>query len=286
MARARNIKPGFFKNEDLAQCDPLARILFAGLWCWADKDGRLEDRPVRIKAEILPYDDIDVNALLDQLFERGFIIRYQVGKVKCIDIPTFEKHAKPHANELSSELPPPPKSGKVPKRSGKVPSTREEIRSFPHPSSPIPHPSSLNSSEPQADSEPPSVNGKNHSTTTARAGDPVNEVGALPVMVFPCSGPGEKEWMLSAEKLAEYTESFPGIDVHLESRKALQWCRDNAARRKTPRGMPAFLSRWFSKAQDRGGASPGPAGRKSESAEEILERAKAKQPWLTGTTPG
>ena len=51
MPRARNVKPGFFKNELLAECEPLARILFEGLWCEADREGRLEDRPRRLKAE-------------------------------------------------------------------------------------------------------------------------------------------------------------------------------------------------------------------------------------------
>ena len=37
MARARNIKPGFFTNDVLADCDPLARLLFAGLWTVADR---------------------------------------------------------------------------------------------------------------------------------------------------------------------------------------------------------------------------------------------------------
>lgn len=67
MARARNIKPGFFANEDLAECDPLARLLFAGLWCLADREGRLEDRPKRIRAELLPYDSCDADELLNQL---------------------------------------------------------------------------------------------------------------------------------------------------------------------------------------------------------------------------
>lgn len=50
MAGARNIKPGFFTNDVLAACDQLARLLFAGLWTVADRAGRLEDRPKRIKA--------------------------------------------------------------------------------------------------------------------------------------------------------------------------------------------------------------------------------------------
>jgi len=65
MARARNIKPGFFMDDVLAEIEPLGRILFAGLWCIADREGRLEDRPKRIKAEVLPYDECDMDNLLE-----------------------------------------------------------------------------------------------------------------------------------------------------------------------------------------------------------------------------
>ena len=37
--RARNLKPGFFKNETLAEIEPLGRLLFQGLWCMADREG-------------------------------------------------------------------------------------------------------------------------------------------------------------------------------------------------------------------------------------------------------
>lgn len=109
MSRARNIKPGFFRNDLLAECDPLARILFAGLWCEADRAGRLEDRPKRIKAECLPYDDCDIEALLEQLSERGFIVRYQHGADRYIAIPKFAEHQNPHKNERDSSIPAPDK---------------------------------------------------------------------------------------------------------------------------------------------------------------------------------
>ena len=87
--RSRNIKPGFFKNEILAECDPLARVLFAGLWCMADREGRLEFRPKRIKAEILPYDDCKIDVLLNQLLQTGFIIVYSIDGANYLSIPTF-----------------------------------------------------------------------------------------------------------------------------------------------------------------------------------------------------
>lgn len=107
MPRARNVKPGFFKNELLAECDPLARILFAGLWCEADRAGRLEDRPRRLKAEYLPYDSCDVAALLAQLTERGFIVRYVTDGRALIAIPMFTKHQNPHVREPASTIPAP-----------------------------------------------------------------------------------------------------------------------------------------------------------------------------------
>lgn len=107
MARSRNIKPGFFANEDLAECDPLARILFAGLWCLADRAGRLEDRPKRIRAEILPYDTVDADALLNQLQRRGFIVRYEHDGSRYIQVLNFGKHQNPHVKEAKSTIPAP-----------------------------------------------------------------------------------------------------------------------------------------------------------------------------------
>lgn len=94
-------------NDQLGVLHPLTRILFAGLWCIADREGRLQDRPMRIKAEVLPYDNCDVDSLLNQLHEAGFIIRYQICDSKFIQIVNFSKHQNPHKNEADSVIPPP-----------------------------------------------------------------------------------------------------------------------------------------------------------------------------------
>ena len=107
MARARNIKPGFFTNDLLAEASPLARILFAGLWCFADREGRLFDRPKKIKAEILPYDNCNADDLLQSLAELGFIQRYEVAGIRYIQVVNFDKHQNPHIKEQASEIPAP-----------------------------------------------------------------------------------------------------------------------------------------------------------------------------------
>lgn len=105
MARSRNIKPGFFKNYELADMGPLAQILFAGLWCLADREGRLEDKPRLIKAEIFPYYDCDVNGELTKLERLGLVTRYREGVFAVIEVCNFKKHQTPHNTEKASTLP-------------------------------------------------------------------------------------------------------------------------------------------------------------------------------------
>lgn len=105
MARSRNIKPGFFTNDTLSELPPLARLLFAGLWTLCDRDGRCEDRPKKIKAEVLPYDECDADALLAQLASAGFIDRYEAMGQRVIQVLTWGKHQNPHVKEAPSALP-------------------------------------------------------------------------------------------------------------------------------------------------------------------------------------
>lgn len=107
MARARNIKPGFYKNEDLAECSVWARLIFPGLWMLADREGRMEDRPKRIKGELLPYDSVEVDPLLDELARFGFILRYELDGQRFIQICKFAEHQTPHIREQASSIPAP-----------------------------------------------------------------------------------------------------------------------------------------------------------------------------------
>jgi hypothetical protein len=109
MARSRNIKPGFFTNDELAELPALTRLLFIGLWTLVDRDGRIEDRPKKIKAECMPYDDMDADAALSELCRAGFILRYEADNTRCIQVQNWSKHQNPHVKELASTLPAPDK---------------------------------------------------------------------------------------------------------------------------------------------------------------------------------
>lgn len=105
MARARNIKPAFFMNEDLVTLPYEYRLLFIGLWTLADKEGLIEDRPIKIKMELFPADSIDINDGLNKLDSLGFIERYTESNIKVISVLNFKKHQSPHHTEKASQLP-------------------------------------------------------------------------------------------------------------------------------------------------------------------------------------
>jgi uncharacterized protein YlbG (UPF0298 family) len=99
MPRSRNIKHNFFVNDELAEIDPLGRLLFIGLWTIANYNGDLEYKPKKIKALVLPYDECDIEELMINLDKSRFISIYSMHGCKYIHINNFCKHQNPHKNE-------------------------------------------------------------------------------------------------------------------------------------------------------------------------------------------
>jgi hypothetical protein len=104
----RTLRPDFFLNEELSEVSIPAQFLLAGLWTVADREGRLEDRPRRIKAQVFPYrEQIDVEELLSELTKDKHIIRYAVAGRAYIAITDWSGQ-RPHVKEAESVIPPPP----------------------------------------------------------------------------------------------------------------------------------------------------------------------------------
>lgn len=106
--RSRILHPKFFQNQELAEMGPWGRILFTGLWCMADRAGRLKDCPQLMKALIFPYDEIsvaEINNLLEKM-DGNLINRYSLnGAGRFIELPKFSKYQHIHPHEAKSEIP-------------------------------------------------------------------------------------------------------------------------------------------------------------------------------------
>jgi hypothetical protein len=115
LVRARSLKPGLFSNELLAVADTLYTVIFQGLWCMADRAGRLENKPARIHLKINPGRSMDGTVrALDWLEDNGFIERYVAeDQRQFIQVLEFAKHQHPHHKEPQSIIPPPRRMLKV-----------------------------------------------------------------------------------------------------------------------------------------------------------------------------
>lgn len=109
--RIRTIKPEFYLHERLFQAEvesrlPL-RLAFSGLWCAADREGRFKWRPMRLGAQILPYDGLNFSDILNALAASGFVVRYSHGGDDYGFIPSFNHHQCVNLRESQSSLPDP-----------------------------------------------------------------------------------------------------------------------------------------------------------------------------------
>lgn len=84
-----------FLDEALAECQPLARLLFVGMLIEANERGCVPNRPKFLKAIILPYDDTDIDVLLGGLYEAGLILATEANEgYPEISITNFEEYGK------------------------------------------------------------------------------------------------------------------------------------------------------------------------------------------------
>ena len=105
MARIRTIKPEFFTSESVLSVSPLARLFFIGLWCEADRDGRLKWKPKTLKFRYLPGDSVNIEKLCSELESEGMIITYSIDDVDYCEIPGFENHQVINNRERESLIP-------------------------------------------------------------------------------------------------------------------------------------------------------------------------------------
>ena len=125
MARIRTIKPETWTDEKFVALSPLARLLFVGMWNFADDDGRMQYSPVTLKLQILPADSVEISELLDEIRRESMVLIYEVDGKWYLQIVNFGRHQKVD-KRTPSKLPPPP-----PNTQGAPPNPAEPPRSVP-----------------------------------------------------------------------------------------------------------------------------------------------------------
>lgn len=271
MARIRTIKPEFPQSESMGRISRDARLLFLELWTICDDSGRARGDSRMLARTLYPYDDgedghikttrADVEAWLGELEAVECIVRYRVDGDTYLQICNWLKHQKIDKPSAS-----------------KIPAPDEDSRILASPR----ECSSLDQGRDQGKDQ--GEEGKKNASSSAAADsspDVPRVTTVLPEIQFVLEIPTNtgKPWGITAEMIAEWRNTFPGLDVEAELRKARQWCLDNQARRKTASGMRKFLGNWLSRSNDNPRSRP-PAvggGVSRQHGLEVRNRAVAEQ---------
>lgn len=128
MARIRSIKPEFWTSEQIMGLNPLTRLLFIGMWNFADDYGRMPYAPATIKAQILPGDTLElqmIRNMLTELSSAGLILLYSANGREYLEITgwSHQKIDRPHKPKYPGPVADKPETDDEPPTNGSEPSS-------------------------------------------------------------------------------------------------------------------------------------------------------------------
>jgi hypothetical protein len=94
MARNHTISPDFWTMEAVIDCQPMTRLLFIGLWNFADDGGVQPLRPRTIRMQVFPGDTIEndsIRAMIEELAAHGLVGIYAVDGVEYVAIVDWDQ---------------------------------------------------------------------------------------------------------------------------------------------------------------------------------------------------
>jgi hypothetical protein len=241
--RIRTIKPEFHKDEKLASLPRDARLMFVGIWNLSDDFGVCRGHPALIRSEIFPYDDIPLTQIsewLAGLEAINCVTPFEVDGEKFFYINHFQKHQVIQRPSQSTRNPPPPdhilNEHSVRAQRG------------------LNEPSMMTQENSVQEGKGREGNRKGKERKGTICSEPETSFGSKPMdsPIFVSLTLNDKtEHPISESDVNEWVGLYPGLDVPGELRKMKAWSDANPTKRKTRRGVRAFVVNWLNRSQDR-----------------------------------
>lgn len=106
MARIRSIHPGMRKDEAFMVMSFMARDALGGVWMEADDWGAFQWKPLTLKANIFPADNLDMDAVLAELVANDWVKQVEIGGKNYGLCRNFCKWQRPKKPNLVHFIPP------------------------------------------------------------------------------------------------------------------------------------------------------------------------------------
>lgn len=242
---SRFLKESICRSEEIDSLTWFEEVLFYRLIVACDDYGRFDARPKIIKGQCFPLKDItgkDIDKALEKLSEVGLIVVYEAQGRPVLQMKTWEKHQTTRAKQ--SKYPPFDETciqmySDVNKGSNPITDDTKAA-------------SSQKAPQPTVPEEPPVI------TLLLNTGE---------------------EYGIVKSDIAEWQELYPAVDIMQELRNMKGWCKENAAKRKTARGIRRFITSWLAREQNRGGTvgykkTPSPQGSYGNRLSELLNESR------------
>lgn len=243
MARIRSVKPEFWTSPQIVACCRDARLMFIGIWNFADDSGVVNYNPLQLKMQIFPGDMVDpatIDDWLVELHQSGLISFFDNNGRRYLRITGFTRH-----QVIKNP------SVRMPQLSD--PDSEQVDNPFLTQSSPSPTPALPEGSDKANPTLPPGE-GKGKGKGKGEGIYKEKECSERFGEVLLKNG---SNFVIDGEMLADLKKTFPEIDVENQLLKLINWNRTNKLKRKTKAGMPKHIHSWLTSAANDKTASPG-----------------------------
>ena len=216
----RILKESICRSEEIDSLSWLEEVLFYRLIVNCDDYGRFDARTKIIKGQCFPLKDItekDIDKAISKLSKVGLIVVYEAQGRPILQMKTWEQHQNIRAKK------------------SKYPAFDETcVQMY-----------SDASKRGNSITDEPKTGG-----SAQKQSQPT--VPVEPPVITLLLNTGE-EYGIVKNDIIEWQELYPAVDVMQELRNMKGWCKENAAKRKTARGIRRFITGWLKREQDRGG---------------------------------
>lgn len=237
----RIVRESICTSDSIDRLSWFEEVLFYRLIVNCDDFGRFDGRPAVVKNRLFPLKENltlkTVETALHGLANAGLITLYVFEGKRFLCLPTWGKYQTQRAKVSkypAPEINPQNNASNMQDNESKCKQMISDVPVFENRESRIEFDirDAGYSAEPQAPSAPPAC--------------------CLPLN-------DGTEYAVSVEQCQEWAGLYPAVDVMQQLRNMIGWLNANPAKRKTVRGINAFIVRWLAKEQDKGGAKSAPA---------------------------
>lgn len=228
----RILKESICTSDEIDKLTPFEETFFCRLIVNCDDYGVMDARPAILKARLYPLKSVkEVSEKLivdtrDKLCSAGLIKVYYDGDHPYLQMLTWADHQRLRNSKRKYPLP-------------------EDCENSPQVAA------DCGLTRAGAESESESESNTNQNTNTNVCAE---QAPAPPVITLPLND--GTQYPVIQTQVDEWVKLYPAVDVMQQLRNMRGWLDSKPERRKTLRGIKAFITRWLSTEQDKGRAAP------------------------------